>query len=151
RGVARMTIGTHRELHDPERLEALRPLALLDTPAEAPFDRLTALAARTLKAPVALLSLVDAERQFFKSYLGLLEPWASRRQMPLSHSPCLHVVTSGEPLVLEDARAHPLFRESLMVHELGVVAYAGVPLVTADGHAIGSFCVIDFKPRAWTS
>ena len=82
-------------LLDPARLAQLSRLRLLDTPPEEPFDRLTRLAARTLGAPVALVSLVDDRRQFFKSAHGLPEPWASQRETPLTHSFCQHVVTSA--------------------------------------------------------
>lgn len=135
---------------DPGRLAALREAALLDTPPEEPFDRLTRLASRILGAPVALVSLVDEDRQFFKSQTGLGEPWATRRETPLSHSFCQYAVASGKPFVVSDARAHPLVRENLGIGDLGVVAYAGVPLVTSEGHALGSFCVIDPEPREWT-
>ena len=78
------------------RLSVLQSTGLLDSDAEAPFDRLTRLSSRLLGAPVALISLVDDHRQFFKSAEGLAEPWASRRQTPLSHSFCQHVVRSAE-------------------------------------------------------
>jgi hypothetical protein len=67
---------------DPVRLDAVRKADLLDTPAEAAFDRITRLAARVLRVPVALVSIVDRDRQFFKSCVGLSEPWASARQTP---------------------------------------------------------------------
>ena len=133
------------------RLEALRRTGVLDTPAEASFDRLTALAARLLRAPVALVSLVDADRQFFKSCLGLPEPWNALRQTPLSHSFCRHAVASGKPLVIEDAREHPLVKDNPAIQHLGVVAYAGMPLTSSDGEVLGSFCVIDSQPRQWTN
>jgi signal transduction histidine kinase len=132
------------------RLAALRATALLDTPAEGAFDRLARLAARLLRAPVALVTLVDEDRQFFKSCIGLPEPWASRRETPLSHSFCQHAVARERPLVIEDARAHPLVHDNPAIQDLGVVAYAGIPLVTSDGVALGSFCVIDAVPRRWT-
>ena len=130
------------------RLSVLQSTDLLDTDAEAPFDRLTRLSSRLLGAPVALISLVDDHRQFFKSAVGLAEPWASRRETPLSHSFCQHVVRNAEPLVVSDARRHPLLRDNPAIRDLNVVAYAGVPL-TVDGEAIGAFCVIDDKPRDW--
>jgi GAF domain-containing protein len=133
-----------------KRLAAVQRVGLLDTPPEESFDRLTNLARRILKAPVALVSLVDGNRQFFKSCAGLPEPWLSRRETPLSHSFCQHVVASGAPLVVEDARRHPLVWSNLGIEELGIVAYAGMPLATSDGHTIGSFCVVDTQPRAWT-
>jgi len=133
------------------RLIALKQAALLDTPPEEAFDRLTRLAAKTLRVPAALVSLVDADRQFFKSCTGLLpEPWHSQRQTPLSHSFCQHAVASGRPLIISDAREHPLVRDNGAVADLGVIAYAGVPLVLSGGEVLGSFCVVDNKPRQWT-
>ena len=137
-------------LHDPERLAALVQLRLLDSPTEEAFDRLTRLATRVLGAPVSLVSLVDDRRQFFKSECGLPEPWASRRETALSGSFCQHVVGSGEPLVVEDARIHPLLRDNLAVRDLNVVAYLGIPLKTPEGHTVGSFCAIDTVPRIWS-
>ena len=99
---------------------------------------------------MALVSLVEQERQFFKSCVGLPEPWASRRQTPLSHSFCQHVVNAGEPLIIEDAREHPRVRDNLAIRDLDVIAYAGIPLITSAGHALGSLCAIDSEPRRWT-
>ena len=137
-------------LGNASRLEALRSTGAPDTPAEESFDRLTRLAARLLQAPAALVSLVDADRQFFKSCVGLPEPWQSRRQTPLSHSFCKHVVASGRPLVVDDARHHPLVKDNPAVADLGMIAYAGIPLRLASGHVLGSFCAIDTAPRRWT-
>ena len=133
-----------------ERLAALARTALLDTPPEEAFDRLTRMAARLLGAPVSLLTLVTEDRQFFKSAIGLPEPWASRRSAPLSHSFCCQVAASGEPLIVEDTRRHPLLRSTPAVRELGWIAYAGVPLVTRDGWVVGSFSVVDGMPRLWS-
>jgi PAS domain S-box-containing protein len=139
------------DVQDPARLARLKSLDLLDSPAEEAFDRLTRLASAITGAPVALVSLVDDRRQFFKSAVGLPEPWASRRETPLSHSFCQHVVARAEPLIVADAREHPLVRDNLAVPDLGVVAYAGIPLVLSTGEVLGSFCVVDTKPREWTS
>jgi GAF domain-containing protein len=138
-----------RIVRDVNRLAALQRVGLLDTPPEETFDRLTNLARRILHAPVALVSLVDGDRQFFKSCAGLPEPWLSRRETPLSHSFCQHVVALGAPLVVEDARRHPLVWSNLGIEELGIVAYVGIPLTTSDGHTIGSFCITDSEPRTW--
>ena len=81
----------------PDRLAALRRTALLDTPPEEAFDRLTRMAARLLGTPVSLISLVADDHQFFKSATGLPEPWASRRSNPISFSFCGQVVATGEP------------------------------------------------------
>ena len=138
-------------LDDPVRIEALRRTGLMDSPAEPSFDRLTRLASRLIKVPVALVSLVDDCRQFFKSAVGLPEPWATARQTPLTHSFCKLVVATGEPLVVNDSRLDERVRENLAVRDLGVVAYLGIPLVTSEGEVLGSFCTIDFAPRAWTT
>ena len=136
---------------DSDRLKALRDTGLLDTPTEESFDRPARLAARVLHAPVALVSLIDEDRQFFKSCLGLPEPWGSRRETPLSHSFCQHVVAGRSPLVIEDARQHPVLRTNPAIQDLGVVAYIGHPLIDENGQALGTLCVIDSKPRQWTA
>ncbi|WP_241759219.1 sensor histidine kinase [Pyxidicoccus parkwayensis] len=121
----------------------------MDTRAEEAFDRLTRLACRILRAPMGLVSLLDEERHFCKSCIGLPEPWLSRRELPLTHSLCKYTLAAGDAFVVDDAREDPLLRECLGVAELGVVAYAGVPLVTS-GQALGTFCVLDTVPRQWT-
>ncbi len=132
------------------RLHALRREAVLDTPEEPAFDRLPKLAARFLEAPVALVSFVDQDRQWFKSALGLPEPYATLRQTPLSHSFCKAVVVTRSVLLIEDARLDPRVAGNLAIRDLGVIAYLGIPLVSESGYVLGSFCVIDGKPRQWT-
>src|SRR4029450_853884 len=129
------------------RLDALRRTSLLDSPPEEAFDRLTRLATTGPRVPVALVSLVDGERQFFKSHCGLPEPLASARQTPLTHSFCQHAVGSREPLVVADARQDPRFGHHHAFSELGVIAYAGIPLITSDGHVLGTFCAVDRQPH----
>ena len=136
-------------LHDAARLAALARTGLLDSETEPSFDRLTRLVSKFLGTPVALVSLVDADRQFFQSCVGLPEPWAGRRETPLSHSFCQHVVISGKPLVIEDARLDARVKDNLAIADLGVIAYLGIPL-TIDGQVIGSFCAIDGSPRQWS-
>jgi signal transduction histidine kinase len=138
------------ELHEQQRLAMLTAANLLDTPAEETFDRFTRLASAILKTPVALVSLVDRHRQFFKSSVGLPEQWATRRETPLSHSFCQHVVSTTEPLSIADARIHPLLRDNLAIADLGVIAYLGIPLTTAEGFTLGSLCAIDITPREWS-
>ncbi|MDG5816903.1 histidine kinase dimerization/phosphoacceptor domain -containing protein [Chitinispirillales bacterium ANBcel5] len=141
-------LATH--VHDPARLAALKAVALLDSPTEEAFDRLSRLATRFVHAPVSLVTLIDANRQYFKSCIGLPEPWQSSRETPLSHSFCQHNRIVGRPLVIEDARKHPIFKENPAIWDLRVIAYLGIPLVTSDGYVLGSFCVIDSKPRKWS-
>lgn len=135
---------------DPDRLAAVRATGLLGALPDAALDRLTRLAARVLRAPVAVVSLVDSDRQFLAGCTGLGEPRATVRETPLSHSFCQHVVAERAPLVVADARTHPLVADNPSTVELGVAAYAGVPLVTRDGQVIGSFCVVDRVPRGWS-
>ena len=132
-----------------DRLAALTRTALLDSAPEEPFDRFTRLATRLFKAPVALVTLVDRDRQFFKSAVGLREPWRTRRETPLTHSFCKHAIASSDPLVIADATKDPKFRDNPAVREQHIVAYAGVPL-HACGHALGAFCVIDHMPHNWS-
>lgn len=138
-------------IQDHDRLEALRSLCLLDTPADPAFDRLTRLVTRILHVPVALVVLVDANRQFFKSQVGMPEPWATNRETPLSHSFCQHVVATGDPLIIQNARQHNLVHDNLAIRDLDVIAYAGIPLKTDSGEVIGSFCAIDSQPHEWSA
>ena len=133
------------------RSEALRRTALLGSPPEPSFDRLTRLAATVLRVPVALVTLLDEDHLFLKSNVGLSEPLASLRQIPLTHSFCKYVIASSEPFLVSDSRQNPLVSDSPAVSELGVIAYAGVPLMTAEGLSLGTFCVIDANPRHWSN
>lgn len=137
-------------VNNPLRLAALQASGLLDTPPDASFDRVTRLVSRLLDAPTALFSLVDKNRQFFKSQTGLSEPWATQRQTPLSHSFCQWVISGKEAVAIDDAREHPVLRHNLAVKDLGVVAYTGVPINTTQGESLGSLCAIDAKPRNWS-
>ncbi len=137
-------------LMDADRLRSLRSAQLLDTLPEEAFDRFTRLASAALGAPVALVSLVDEDRQFFKSQVGLPAWAATARQTPLTHSFCQTVVATQTPLIVTDAREDPRVQGNLAIEDLGVIAYAGVPLEGPGGHIIGSVCAIDGKPRTWT-
>lgn len=138
-------------LGDPGRLAALRGLGLLTAPPAEALDRLAGLAARVLQAPVSLVSLVDADHEFLASSVGVPEPWATTRRLPLSHSFCRYVVTDRAPLVVADVRVHPVVRDNAAIADFGVVAYAGVPIAAPGGQVVGSLCVIDFRHRAWTA
>lgn len=145
-----MPLADMRIIQDKKRLESLHTLHLLDTPPDPAFDRLAELAATVLQVPVALVTLVDAERQYFKSQIGLPEPWSTSRETPLSHSVCQHVVaTAPQPLVIDDTRVHPLVYDNLAIPDMNVIAYLGIPIVTSMGQAIGSFAAIDHQPREW--
>lgn len=133
-----------------DRLTVLLKLAMIDSPEEPFFDRLAQIASEVIGTPVSLMSMVTETYQFFKSSVGLPEPWQSQRQTPLTHSFCQHVVEQDRTLVIEDARQHPLVKDNLAIPDLNVIGYLGVPVKTEDGHRLGSFCVIDGEPRQWT-
>lgn len=135
---------------DPRRLGAIQDLALTDPSVREALDRLTQLATRVLKVPTSLVTLVEEDRQRFLSAAGLDEPLASQMQTPLSHSFCRYAVAARQPLVVDDAREHPLFHDNPAVGEHKVISYAGIPLITAEGHALGTLCVLDSAPRRWT-
>jgi GAF domain len=141
---------TATAVQDPSRLTALRDTGLLDSDPDPSFDRHVRLAAEVLNVPIALVSLIDEDRQFLKSCIGIEEPLASERETPLSHSFCQHAVAQRQPLVVEDAREHPVLKHNPAIAESGTIAYAGVPLIDAAGHALGTLCVIDNQPRQWT-
>ena len=127
------------------RLAALHAYNVLDTPSDPTLDRITALAAELLDAPAAAISLIDADRQRFKSRFGELPD-----ETPRSLAFCNHTlrVTTGETLLVEDASLEPAFRDNPLVSAHGGVRfYLGAPLVDRCGHALGALCVIDTKPR----
>ncbi|MBB3048664.1 diguanylate cyclase (GGDEF)-like protein [Litorivivens lipolytica] len=130
--------------NEAERLEELLALEVLDTPNEDRFDRITRLASRLLHKPIALVSLVDADRQWFKSRTGLSATETSREI-----SFCGHVVQNAEPLIVEDTLLDPRFADNpLVVSGLEMRFYAGFPLFSKQGCVLGTLCVIDQKPSA---
>lgn len=138
-------------LADAGRLATLHRTRLLDEPPDPALDRLARLAQRLLRAPVALVTLIDRDRQFFTSAVGLSEPLASARQTSLEYSFCQHALVDRRPLVVGDAREHPTLRRNPAIEEHRVIAYVGMPLLLDDDHAIGALCVIDHEPRLWTA
>jgi signal transduction histidine kinase len=156
---------------DPARLAAVRATGLLDTPADPAFDRWVRLAARALSAPVALLTLVEADRDFVKAHVGLPEPIAAAREVRAEPSFCQDAVARAEaqrtearraggevggpdalpaPVVVPDAAADPLYCTFPSVRLMGVRACVTAPILGGGGHALGTLCVLDFVPRAWT-
>jgi len=128
----------------------LRGTGLAGTPPEEAFDRLAGLARKILKTPIALVSLVDERYLHAKSCVGLPELAAAGR-VPATESFCQHVVGGAQPLIVSDAREHPLVAELPGVVAGRVIAYAGVPLMFKGGFTLGSFCVADDKPRDWSA
>ena len=133
-----------------ERLQALARTELLDTPSEVVFDQMTKELKEAFDAPIAMLSLIDGERQFWKSTAGLPEHLSGLRESPRSTSICGHVVAANELLVAEDTWRDPRFANNPLLREQGIRFYAGAPLRSRDGLAIGSLCVMDVRPRKIT-
>jgi hypothetical protein len=138
-------------VNDPDRLRSLYDTGLLDSPPEATYDRLTRAAADALDAPFAAISLIDVDRQFFKSTVGMDGLSPGERQTPLDQSVCQYAVANGAPLILEDARVDPVFKNHPAVRAGAVVAYLGIPLIDPDDNAIGTLCVFDNEPRLWST
>jgi len=130
-------------LLESERLEDLRSLKLLDTEPEDRFDRITRLAAEFFQVPTAYVALIDRDRQWFKSRVGLC-PTETARSMSF----CQYTIQRNEPLVIPDTRLHPIGQNHpYVVGEPHVRFYAGVPLAGPRGHKIGTFCLVDTAPR----
>jgi len=132
---------------------SLEELGLVDAQEEEVFDNLTQLASYITGTPVSLVSFVQTEkdRQYFKSQVGLSEPWRSKKQTPLSHSFCQYVVSQNTTLVVDNASEHPLVANNRAIPDLGVHAYLGVPIYGTDSTPLGALCVIESKPRQWDS
>lgn len=125
------------------RLAALRSYRILDTEPEAGFDDLTLLASQICGTPIAAISLIDDHRQWFKSAVGL-----SFREVSRSVAFCTHAMAQPSMMIVPDARQDERFRENPMVTgEPHVRFYAGAPIMTPDGHALGTLCVVDSQPR----
>lgn len=136
-------------LGQPERLDAVRRVLTLSRSGDDALARISRLATALLRTPVSLVSIVDDDRQVFRGQTGLDGPFADGT--PLSHSFCQHVVAGDAPLVITDARDDARVSDNEAIEDLHVVAYCGVPLRTPEGLVLGSFCVIDRDPRAWTA
>lgn len=128
---------------EPARLLALQSLLILDTPPEERFERVTRLARRMFDAPMVLISLIDADRQWFKSRQGL-----DVRETPRDVSFCGHAILSERALVVPDARQDPRFVDNpLVIGDPHIRFYAGHPVKAPGGHCIGTLCVLDRRPR----
>ncbi|MEU4620035.1 SpoIIE family protein phosphatase [Actinoplanes sp. NPDC023801] len=132
-----------------ERVRAVMDTGL-DAAGEPVFDRIAGLVRNLLGVPVALVSLLDDQRQFFPGAAGLSEPWATIRQTPLTHAICQHVTMAQGPLVITDARADHRCSGNPAIDELDIAGYAGMPLTDAEGTVLGALCAIDHEPRSWT-
>ena len=129
--------------HEAERLQALADYGLMDTPPEPVFDEIVALASYIFRAPIALIPLLDEKRQWFKARTGL-----DVTETPREHAFCAHTILDPEGMVVPDALTDHRFASNPLVQgSPGIRFYAGTPLITREGHALGTLCVIDTKPR----
>src|SRR4028119_129071 len=132
--------------NEAERLAALRECAILDTDAEECFDDIARLAAYICATPIALVSLVDSSRLWFKAKVGF-----PLSELPRESTFCTQAILKPEPFIIEDASADKRFAKNPYVQfEPHVRFYAAVPLITPDGHALGVLCVMDHQPRTLT-
>ncbi len=135
-----------RPADEPRRLQTLRSYNILDTPAEPVFDEIAALAARLLGTPMALVTLVDEDRQWFKANLGLTGSQCAR-----DDSFCAHALGKPDLMVIPDATLDERFRDNpFVIGDPNIRFYAGAPLVTSDGQGLGALCVLDKVPRTLT-
>ncbi|NVJ07842.1 GAF domain-containing sensor histidine kinase [Myxococcus sp. AM001] len=137
-------------LTDPNRLHAIRETGLMDTPQEDAFDRLARLAAQLLDVPLTIMSLVDADRQFFKADFGLPSPFRETRQLPIDASLCRYTL-EGEPIISSNAPADPFLKFHPSTGPWGIVALIVLPLINPEGHVLGTFCCIQPQVREWSS
>jgi GAF domain-containing protein len=129
--------------NEAERLAALKEYHILDSGAEQSYDDITALAAHICEAPIAMVSLVDETRQWFKSRVGVAQPQTSREV-----AFCAHTILQSKPFIVKDATKDRRFADSALVTgEPHVRFYAGIPLTNPEGLALGTLCVIDQQPR----
>jgi len=133
--------------NEEERLAELNGLNLLDTPTEAEFDRVTERLTKLFKVPIALLTLIDKDRQWFKSQTGLPTDLAEARCTSRDVSLCGHVIANDEVLIVRDLARDPRFANNPFVKERGLRFYAGVPLRGPNGFPIGTLTILDTKPR----
>ena len=134
----------------PSRLQAVATFEVNAESSAQALDRIAGMACRLLEAPVVLVNLVGADRQRFVGCGGGGPSWQSVREMPLTHGFCPFALGADRAFAFADARANPKLAANPVVEQLGVVAYAGVPLRVAGGEPIGTLCAIDHEPHEWS-
>lgn len=129
------------------RIDAVRRYDILDTPPDGSFDRITALAAELFDVPIALVTIVDDDRIWFKSRFGL----EGVEQIGRDPGLCASAIMQDEPYIVEEARKDARsLANPLVSGRIGLQFYAAAPLRTADGHRLGTLCIIDREPRMFS-
>jgi sigma-B regulation protein RsbU (phosphoserine phosphatase) len=142
---------TPARILDPGRLAAVHRTGLLDTGPEEAFDRLTRLAATLLDTPFAFVTVVDETRSFWKSCIGVDSTDSAMRQNTVQESFCQYVVQDDAALIVPDARANPRTADNPSIASMGVIAWAGYPVRSPDGHVLSTFCAVDTTIRQWSA
>jgi len=136
-------------LVDPARIQAVNNTGLMDAGRQAAFDRLAQLAAKIVDAPLTIVSLVSAEKQYFVADYGLPSPFRESRELPIDSSICRYTL-EGESIISSNTLNDPLLQFHPSTGPWGIVALVVIPLINADGHVLGTFCAIDSKEREWS-
>jgi GAF domain-containing protein len=138
----------HDSISDEQgRMDAVRRYDILDTPPDGSFDRITALACELFDVPIALVTIVDEDRIWFKSRQGL----DGVSEIPRSPGLCASAILEDSPYIVEEARRDPrTLANPLVAGEFGLQFYAASPLRTTDGHRLGTLCIIDKEPRVFS-
>lgn len=146
------TVSAEDLLHDTARLQEIVDLDLFSDGVKAILDELTLQAARLLNMPRSMVSLVLDEAQYFASHYGIDGTWvAEAKGTPVEWSFCQHAIKGRAPLIIEDSALDPRVANSPLALYEGVKCYAGIPMITSKGHAIGSFCVTGTEARSFSA
>ncbi len=137
------------KLVDPDRIRAINNTGLMDAGRQAAFDRLAQLAAKIVNAPLTIVSLVGADKQYFVADYGLPSPFKESRELPIDSSICRYTL-EGESIISSNALNDPLLKFHPSTGPWGIVALVVIPLINPDGHVLGTFCAIDSKEREWS-
>jgi signal transduction histidine kinase len=143
------TQACNSRLVDPNRIQAVNNTGLMDAGRQAAFDRLAHLAAKIVNAPLTIVSLVGAEKQYFVADYGLPSPFKESRELSIDSSICRYTL-EGESIVSSNAPRDPLLKFHPSTGPWGIVALVVIPLINPDGHVLGTFCAIDSKEREWS-
>src|SRR5690606_4520015 len=143
------TQSCNQRLTDPARIQAVNNTGLMDAGRQAAFDRLAQLAAKIVDAPLTIVSLVGAEKQYFVADYGLPSPFKASRELPIDFSICRYTL-EGESIISANALKDPLLKFHPSTGPWGIVALIVIPLINSDGHVLGTFCAIDSKEREWS-
>ncbi|MBD2091696.1 HAMP domain-containing histidine kinase [Microcoleus sp. FACHB-1515] len=151
-----VSLSEHLKDAEQQRLATLTALGLLESESVPIFEEATQTAARLLDAPICIFSLIDRDRQWFKSAvglsrIGLKNELALSRQLPRQDSFCAHVIETKQVLAIADTRQHAVFADRVLTQRYGIRAYLGVPLIAADNSCLGTLAVFTLSPREFTS